>query len=889
MALTRAQLDQLLDSADGLIELASSAGEFVRSIRDRTVSASTISYLNDTEDKQTAYFLPPGFSGWPPVLYAFTAVDRLPGAWDRIARLIDLSTQIAELRGSAQDAAPGFLGRLFRGAKVKAAESAAEELSRRLDDPNLHSLAVDVRSYLEQAESARTSQSRGVHLFPGSHGTPDYLITAAQNALEKALKSSLTFITYDPSRLQQVLAAARRLRDDPGSEPALRAEAQRQLDVLAKERSEILLRQLPVEALRSATNERLRFTGLDTVRVSTVDDVLKAPTGLLTQVNGIGESTARRLKAAAETLRQETMTSHATGIGDTPTRAATALVTVLARFDQVNFLDEFERERRRRILKYADHIPTVTGGDPWTIALTGGEHGTVGWTRFVDDIAWASIHPQLLAPARASNPGDGAWADYLARPAHYQGLLATLLDLEVEGGEDLNADILEQIRSLRLDHTHLTGLHLRGYQSFGARFALVQKKVILGDEMGLGKTIQALSAAAHLAAQGQKHTLVICPASVITNWVRESRRFTNLPVYKAHGIEKGDAVTAWAGTGGVCVVTFAGARSMDLLAAAVPDLVVVDEAHMIKNPVAGRTKAARKIIEESDHALLMTGTPLENRVAEFATLISFVAPDLLGAGMQSLNAEDFRLRIAPAYLRRNQVDVLDELPEKLEQIDWINLTVSDEKHYSQAVEEASFMGMRRASMTTPHTTPAKVERILEIVEEAAESNRKVLIFTYFLDALRVLEHALGDRVIGTVSGSVSPDKRQELIDALDTAPGGCVLLAQITAGGAGLNIQSASVVILCEPQVKPSIEAQAIARVHRMGQTSTVVVHRLIAENTVDERMVEMLAGKEQIFDAYARPSETAAVHDSVDVTEMQLVTEIIAAERKRLSFTGIN
>jgi len=95
------------------------------------------------------------------------------------------------------------------------------------------------------------------------------------------------------------------------------------------------------------------------------------------------------------------------------------------------------------------------------------------------------------------------------------------------------------------------------------------------------------------------------------------------------------------------------------------------------------------------------------------------------------------------------------------------------------------------------------------------------------------------------------------------------------------------VVILVEPQVKPSIEAQAIARVHRMGQTSTVLVHRLVADDTVDERMLEMLAGKSAIFDAYARPSESASVHDAVDVTERQLAAEIIAAERERLGFAA--
>ena len=872
MAVSRDELRYLLQQADRVLEIVPSA----RALLD-AAPATVRGVLTIADEDGSAHLIIPGATVFPPSLYATSELDGLPGARERLGEFLARAGTVAMVRSRARDAAPGFLGRIFGGAKVEQAQRAAEELRGRLVDPGMDALFSDARGYVELAHAASALQQRGVHLFAGPHGTPDRLIDAAREAVEQAVGSSLVFETYDPTRLHQVLAAARRLRDDPHSEPALRLAAERQLDALTAERAGVLLAQLPVEALKTATNERLRFSGLDQVRVNTVADVLAAPVGLLTQVQGIGEQTARRLKAAAEALRQEAVATHTHGIGDTPTAAATALVRVLASFDHINTLDEVERARRRRILGYAETIPAVGGVEPWAVGLSGSR---VGWDRFIDDIDWAHAHPAVLAPARPVTLGEDTWSDYLARPAHYQGLLATLLDLEVEGGDDLAADVLERIRALRLDQTHLTDLHLRGYQSFGARFTIVQEKVILGDEMGLGKTVQALAVAAHLGGR----TLVVCPASVVTNWVRESRRFTDLPVYKAHGDGKEDAVRAWEDTGGICVVTYDGARTMDL---PTPEFVVVDEAHMIKNPAAARTRACRALIDAASHALLMTGTPLENRVAEFATLVSYVAPDLLVAGMESMSAEDFRVRVAPAYLRRNQADVLDELPEKLDQLDWIDLTEADQAHYAEAVEAANFMAMRRAPMTTPDAVPAKLERILEIVEEAAESDRRVLVFTYFLDVLGVLERALGDRVVGTVSGAVSPNQRQELIDALGKAPGGSVLLAQITAGGTGLNIQTASVVILVEPQVKPSIEAQAIARVHRMGQTSTVLVHRLVADDTVDERMLEMLAGKSAIFDAYARPSESASVHDAVDVTERQLAAEIIAAERERLGFAA--
>lgn len=866
--INRADLQRLLNDSDQLTALIAPSRLLIDALRTPRLPTVTAAVRFD----DGTVLLPPGAITWPPDFYATVELSSLPGARDRLEEFVFQASHLAPIRAVARDAAPGFFGRLLgSGGKTATAEAAASDLSRRVAE--LSPLASDIRTYLEIASVSADRQRRGVPLFPGSHGTPDHLLAAATSAVAGAVGTTGEFTAYDASTARPVLAAARALRDDPNSEPALRRDAERQLDALTDERAQVLLEQLPVEALKTATAERLRFSGLDQVRVSTVADVLRAPLGLLTQVSGIGEQTARRLKAAAESLRREAVATHTTGIGDTPTAAATTLVRTLARFDQINDLDEVERARRRRVLGYVDQLGTPTSLEPWTVVGDGPE-----WEQFLDDISWAQAHPRILEPARPVSLSGETWTDYLVRPAHYQALLATLLGLEVEGGDDLAADILTRIRSLKLDQTHLTDLHLRGYQSFGARFALVQEKVILGDEMGLGKTVQALAVAAHLGGR----TLVVAPASVITNWVRESRRFTDLPVYKAHGEGKESAVAAWSESGGICVVTYDGARTMTLPA---PDFIVVDEAHMIKNPAAARTRACRTLIDQASHALLMTGTPLENRVSEFATLVGYVAPDLVVAGMESLSAEDFRVRVAPAYLRRNQAEVLDELPDKLDQLDWVDLTPQDQTHYASAVQAANFMAMRRAPMTTPDAMPAKLERILEIVAESEEAGRKVLIFTYFLDVLSVLEHALGERVVGTVSGSVAPAARQEVIDALGTATPGSVLLAQITAGGTGLNIQSASVVILVEPQVKPSIEAQAIARVHRMGQTSSVLVHRLIADDTVDERMLDMLAGKSSLFEAYARPSESAAVPDAIDVTEGQLATAIIAAERARLGY----
>ncbi|MGP6173071.1 SNF2-related protein [Corynebacterium sp. A21] len=893
----KAELEQLLAATDRALDVATAAGDTLARVNsaEGTTPGQVLSGTRLEEDEFRADILYHGSLTWPPAFNAHHELSHTPQGSNTLHQVIDSCRDLPQLRESARHAAPGFLGRLFGGQKVPRGQEAAAELQRRLTNPTLQTLLADTGRLLEQIRRAEGFQQAGIRLFAGSHGTPEHLIAAARSALSAGLgQENPTFTQLEQAQIQQVLRMIRTLEADPNSEPRLRQSADIALKALNRERSEILLRQLPVEALKTATKERLRFAGLETRGYATVADVLHAGVGELTAINGIGEITATRMKAAAQTLHREALGEHSTAIGETPSAAALTLLGILGRFDAINDLDEMERARRNRLLDDLEHLPLTDSPEPWTVILNSPERQNRLWQRFLDDLAWAKAHPAPFRPVgelrSETLQGMSAWQDYLLRPTRYQGLLVALLRLEVEGAGDLSGDTLEKIRALRLNRTHLRDLQLRGYQSFGARFALVQRKVLLGDDMGLGKTVQALAAAAHVAAvtgdpgeSSAAKILVVCPASVLSNWVRETHRFTDLPVHRAHGVDKHEAVASWRGMGGVLVCTFDGARTLDL---GHPDMVIVDEAHMIKNPDTQRSRALARLINTAGHALLMTGTPLENKVAEFANLIHYIQPELITEAMTTMAAADFRTHIAPAYLRRNQSEVLDELPEKLEQIDWIDLTEADRVHYNQTVLEGGWMDIRRAALNTPGTEPAKLTRIHEILAEAAESGRKTIIFTYFREVLSRLEAELGEQVVGTISGSVPPARRQDLIDALGTAPGGTVLLIQITAGGVGLNIQAASVVIIAEPQVKPSIEAQAIARVHRMGQIATVQVHRLVADETAEERMLEMLAGKRQLFDAYARPSESAQVHDAVDISETDLAAAIIAQERERLGYS---
>jgi SNF2 family DNA or RNA helicase len=281
---------------------------------------------------------------------------------------------------------------------------------------------------------------------------------------------------------------------------------------------------------------------------------------------------------------------------------------------------------------------------------------------------------------------------------------------------------------------------------------------------------------------------------------------------------------------------------------------------------------------------------MENRVEEFRTLVRYLQPELVPR-IQSSDAvagpHTFRKSVAPAYLRRNQRDVLTELPALLQVDEWEEFSAADQDAYREAVAAGNFMAMRRAAYAHAETS-AKLQRLCELVAEAAANDLKVVVFSYFRDVLATVQQAVGQGVLGPLAGGVPAARRQQLVDDFAAAPGHAVLLCQIEAGGVGLNLQAASVVILCEPQVKPTLEHQAVARAHRMGQVRTVQVHRLLATDSVDDRLLRILESKARLFDAYARRSDVAeATPDAVDVSDGALARRIVEEEQQRLPATN--
>lgn len=455
----------------------------------------------------------------------------------------------------------------------------------------------------------------------------------------------------------------------------------------------------------------------------------------------------------------------------------------------------------------------------------------------------------------------------------------------------LKDDLVSRIDRLELDLSGMKDCMLRRYQEFGTKFLLVRKHSFLGDEMGLGKTVQVLAAICHLQSQAETiWGLVVVPASLRQNWEREIQTKTNAAAYVLEGSTLQQRAIEWQKRGGIAIISYTTLRAkLDEMTEATQHLTiaVADEAQYIKNPGSGRTKATRTFTQKAEFSIVMTGTPIENHPREFTSILEALNHGMAGVkqlkGNEAACSPDFfRQVMSDVYLRRNKEDVLDELPELNEIVEYVALEDGDLRQHLDAMRAGEhFMKLRQHAALAGPGPGSKLERVIELVEEYRENAESVVVFSYFKDVLGFLREAIPDA--GMIDGSVKSEDRMRLIDEFsEYKERGCVLLTQIIAGGVGLNMQAASAVILVEPQLNPAIEYQAIARVHRMGQRNSVNVHRLITSHTIEEGIVKLLEKKRKYMEDYARDSvlkdqaESAVSNDEI--------SEMVKEQQKRLS-----
>lgn len=668
----------------------------------------------------------------------------------------------------------------------------------------------------------------------------------------------------------------------------------RAADSFYNEKFQGALGEMDVEML-SQGKQKIRVSYLRSAGIENIAQLSKLSRQQIEAIDGIGAQGAGRIYDLTKQIVQNAREKLSLRIQtDNPTKADDTLVIALYRLivhtKQRAEIKRLYEEHHKPLTKELTSVQKAASGFLWFFASSKEKDAALLAVdslneRLSGEFGSCSILDEYQAVTGADITE--CYAHFRENAAMYYAALEQYCkNLPVtqnqKGG--IPEELLAQIEAMQIDISGLKAT-LRSYQDFGVRYAVHQKRTLLGDEMGLGKTIQAIASMVALKAVGKHHFMVVCPASVLINWCREIQKFSNLEVTKIHGADD-EALRHWRANGDVAVTTYESISRFDLPEKFTFDFLVVDEAHYVKNPDAQRTVAMKKLLNKTEGVLYMSGTPLVNKVDEMCFLVSCLQPQLSDR-LEQLKAvstaEQFRNELSGVYLRRVREDVLKELPELIEKEQWCELGTNEQKLYREAVSSGNLMAIRQVSWQVSELKDSsKAMRLLEICENAAEQGRKVIVFSFFRNTLEKVCALLGDRCSEIISGDISPAMRQEIVDKFNAATEGAVLVSQVQAGGTGLNIQAASVVVFCEPQLTPAIENQAVARAYRMGQTRDVLVYRLLADETIDERMLEILTAKQKEFDAFAEDSVIGDMQMQAETGNAWL-TKLVEEEKKRI------
>ena len=671
------------------------------------------------------------------------------------------------------------------------------------------------------------------------------------------------------------------------------AEVRRAADYFYSEKFKAELEAMDIELLAQG-KQGIRVANLRTAGINNIYQLSGMSVSRLEALDGIGQQGAVKIYQLVQQIVENTRkkltvrirADHPTPADDKLLRALYILLRHEQQRKQLSFLYE---QNHKPIMREMESAKPAAGGLRWLFTSSGKRAAALQ--------AAASLKQRM----NESFGDKGLWDEYQGvsqadetvyrthfrenAAAYYAtlGRYCKYLNTEELPETGLSKELLEAIEAQQIDLKYLNAT-LRDYQTFGVKYAIHQKRTLLGDEMGLGKTFQAMATMAALKAAGKHHFMVVCPASVLINWQRELTKHTQLAVTKVHGADEA-ALRHWRENGDVAVTTFESISRFELPEKFKFDMLVVDEAHYVKNPEAQRTAAMGKLLSKTEGVLYMSGTPLVNRVDEMCFLVSCLQPEIAKKLQNVKNistAEQFRQELAPVYLRRVRADVLKELPDLIEKQQWCELSKKEWSVYREAVASGNLMAIRQVSWQMDSLADSsKAKRLLEICDSATEEGRKIIVFSFFRSTLEKVRQLLGERCMDIISGDISPARRQEIVDTFNGAASGAVLVSQVQAGGTGLNIQAASVIVFCEPQLTPAIENQAISRAYRMGQTRDVLVHRLLADETIDERMLEILSGKQQEFDSFA--DDSVVGEGQLKSAEGSWITRMVQQEQQRL------
>lgn len=579
----------------------------------------------------------------------------------------------------------------------------------------------------------------------------------------------------------------------------------------------------PVDSLRPYLARGARLGGLTNSQFRTVAEVHAVPARILTQVPGIDIAAAQAVQAAAQAKADHIRSTVRPRLDPAHDTALLANLLVLTQSDAA-------AKQLRRILPRLRARDVAADSAPQ-------DHAKVA---------------ELIARIEDTrHPEDNPWAAYRLNPSAIDRLIHDLssgtTDVDAEHGF-VGAEVNAAAEKITPD-TSLVRTHLRGYQHFGVQYALSQQRILLCDELGLGKSLQALAVAAHLAATDkQPHVLVICPANLSLHWVDETTKHTELEPIEIRGSGRDERLEQWKTGGGVAIVTLAVLQRIKLPER--PDLVIVDEAHLLRDPRSDNARAVRNVLTSDVRVMFLSGVSMHDRIDGFRNLADFLQPDIAGkvppdAGRRG--PVPFRRTVDRVYLRRDFKDVIDELPQRISTEEWVRFTGGDRERYRRAVSSGNFTAIRQGAWPSGTPEPsAKLDRLVELTAEAHLDGAKVVVFSQFRPVLETIRKALSGSVFGPLDDSV-PD-RQAVLDEFAVHRGPATLLAHTDSGALDLRRLAAPlVVIVAEPHWRPRTERQVIGRTQRISELPTVRVYRLLSRSSIDEPLRRLPADKDAV------------------------------------------
>lgn len=479
------------------------------------------------------------------------------------------------------------------------------------------------------------------------------------------------------------------------------------------------------------------------------------------------------------------------------------------------------------------------------------------------------------------------------------------LILEIRNKIDNSLSDNNQLDSYQFIFPATIHADLRPYQAHGAGWMLdrVQRYggALLADDMGLGKTLQTIALIERLFEDSQTDggvVMVIATASLLGNWRAEFAKFAPArQVRILHGASR-DVEREKVRPGDVILTSY-GTLARDLAYHLKRDYlaVVVDEASLMRNPDTDHAKAVSKL--RANCRIALTGTPIENGVQDLWSIFRFIQPGWLGgreefrqryepsvlaAEAAGTAMERLRLKISPFLLRRTKEQVAPELPSKIFIDEFCDLSPNQQAVYKEllvegrkrvdAIADSGNQGAARMQMLTAllrlrqtccdlalfgnesfnrlliSQRSAKLQRLLELIEEAVNGNHRMLIFSQFQTQLREIEKCISERGWKSLRLDGQTRNRQQLVDQFQQADGPPVFLISLKTGGYGLNLTAADMVVHFDPWWNPAAEAQATDRAHRIGQTRPVTVYRLLTRGTVEEKVIRLQAKKRELASA---------------------------------------